>query len=405
MVGAAPAWFVNMTDGTWSTVAGATGSRLRDCLPNPVPHAAGAPDSPGSITAAWTGGAVDQARGEYLFAGNGGHADYPGNEGYAISMRDAQPRWRRVAEPTPNGQLGDVTSEGNGLYADGRPRAMHSTFECYGDGRIWYPLQNSVTSGGGGTYNRVVAFNRDSLGAAATPLPWTAANLGAWELYGNPFPSGTYLGSMIFGVCAFDRVGHKVWALGGNSANYTVYWSVGTSGASVGQVARYQDNKSFGHWGGWVAIAHDLRILVAGDHLRQAVTVLDLDAPGTAAAWTQITSPTGAGHYGEGSGGVYVEANHSIGIGNPKTMGARIYKLQIPTHVVNGQTKYDPAGQWAWTSFVPSGATPTMGAAGNSNAYTKWNIIEDMGNGQSAIVVLPTIDDPVFVYKIPRSGL
>lgn len=406
--GQAPSWFLNMTEGTWTEVAGSAGQRIQDCLPSPVPNngAGQVQGSPDSIATAWTGGAVDQARGEYILAGNGGHADYPGNEAYAISMRDPTPRWRRISDPTPNSSLifDDAPTASGALNADGRPRAMHSTFECYGDGRVWFPLQNSYASPSGGSSKGLVSYSRDSLGNASTPLPWTGSNLGPWAVH-SPINFASVgisdLSSVIFGVGVFDRVGHKVWGLGGNSANYTVYWSVDTTGSTLGQNRVYKQNKSFGHWGGWAVVAHDLRILVAGDHLRNVITVLNLDAVGTANDWQQVSNVTGTGFYQSGAGGVYIPASRSIACGDPRTTGASIKKLQIPTKLSGGNVVYDPAGQWVWSSLNPGGAVPT--AAGR--AYSKWNIVEDMGNGQSAIVALTKIDGPVYVYKVPLAGV
>jgi hypothetical protein len=398
--GSAPQWFVKMADATWGTIA-ASGT-IAKVLPNPVPHVAGGPDQPASIMSAWTGGGVDQNRGEFILAGNGGHADYPGNEAYALSVRDENPAWRRLADPTPNDQLGDTNTTGNGSYNDGRPRAMHSTFECYGDGRVWFPLQNSVTSNDGGTVNRVVAFNRDMLGSASSPLPWSASSLGPWEIYGAPFAAGQYLGGVIFGVSAFDRIGHKVWALGGNGANYSVYWSVDTAGSTLGKITKYQANQPFGNWGTWVVVATDLRILVAGDHLRQVITVLDLTNPTNI---TQVSNVTGTGFFTQGGGGAYIPANKTIAVGNAQGAGTAIRKLKIPTKISGGQTVYDPNGQWQWNSISASSAVTMSIPAGNSDSYTKWNVIEDMGNGQSAIVVATDINGPVYVYKVPLAGL
>ena len=399
--GEAPEWFLALPERTWSTIAGGSGQRIVDRLPSPVPHSEGFPDSPASITTAWTGGSVDQARGEYLLVGNGGHADYPGNEGYALALRTATPTWRRLSDPTPNSVIGTLTNEGNGSYSDGRPRAMHSTFQCYGDGRVWFALQNSVSSGGGGTINRVVAYNREGLGAGSSPLPYTSG-MGPWETYGQ-IPNVGDLSSMIFGVSAFDRVGHKVWGLGGNSANLTRYWSIDTTGTR-GTIKFYQANQSFGHWGGWVAVAHDLRILVAGDHLRNTITVLDLTKAGQAGDWTQVSNVTGSGYFAGGSGGAYVPASRSIAIGQPKSLGGSFYRLKIPTKVQNGTTVYDPAGQWQWSLINPGGAQMTA-PNGNSGTYSKWQVVEDMGNGQSALVVVTDISGPTYVYRIPMTGL
>ncbi len=112
---------------------------------------------------------------------------------------------------------------------------------------------------------------------------------------------------------------------------------------------------------------------------------------------------TGTGFYDSGSGGVYVAVNHSIAVGNPRTTGRTIHRLLIPTKEIAGQTVYDPSGQWRWSELNPSGPPLTV-APGNSDTYTKWNIVEDMGNGQAALVVATDISGPTYVFKIPSAG-
>lgn len=396
--GAAPAWFIEMQEGTWTAVAGGSGQRISDVLPSPVPYTGLSGENPTSITKAWTGGSVDQTRGEYILCANGGHADYPGNEAYGLSLRDATPAWRRLSDPTPNGQMPQPpSSEGNGLYNDGRPRAMHNTFQCFGDGRVWMPSMNSVTSPGGGFVNRVISYNRDGLGAASSPLAWTGSNLGPWSDYGAL--SGVNPNLALFGTAVFDRIAHRAYGLGGNSANSTHWWYINTQGASIGKGQVYTSGQSYGNFGGWAVCAHDLRIIVAGDMLRQTVCVLSLNSN----TWSQVSNITGSGYYGSnptgGAGGVYVQANHTIGVADPMHgTGNAIHRLQIP---VSGGT-YNPSGQWTWTTLRPSGLAPSGSGAGT---YTKWNIVEDMGNGQSAIVVCTEIDNPTYVYKLPKNGL
>jgi hypothetical protein len=203
------------------------------------------------------------------------------------------------------------------------------------------------------------------------------------------------MGIYIFGVSAFDPVDHKVWGLGGNGAGYTAYWSIGTSGANLGVVNSYAANQSFGHWGGWACVAPDLRILVAGDVYRGTICVLNL----TNATWTQVSNVTGTGFFEGGSGGVYLSGSKRIAVGLPRDLGRTIYWLQIPT---TSGGAYNPAGQWVWTSTTPTGPEMTE-TTRNSGAYTKWNIVEDMGNGQSAIVYVGHINGPTYVYKVPVS--
>jgi hypothetical protein len=397
---------LNAPERSWTTIAGGSGQRIQDVLPNPVPSNPGS--HPGNITAAWTGGGVDQPRGEYIFAGNGGHADYSGNEAYALSLRAETPKWRRLSDPTPQSHLvfDDNTGPLGAVYNDGRPRAMHNTFECYGDGRVWFPEQNSFSSPGGGTTHAVISYNRDALGAATTPLPWTASNLGPWTLHPKPNFNGQDASPTAFGRAAWDRVGHKVWALGGNNnINKPHYWSVSTSGSTIGQATVYTKGGSMDNFNSWVVVAHDLRILVAGGAFNKKIYVLSIDRAGASDDWQVVSNVTGTGFYTPGAGGAYVPANRSIGIGNPRDTDNTIYKLQIPTKIVSGQVQYDPAGQWAWTTLAAGGAGVTVPSEGNNDTYSKWNIVEDMGNGQSAIVVLTAIDGPTYVYKVPKSGL
>jgi hypothetical protein len=409
--GSAPAWFLNTPEGTWTAIAGNSGQRIVDKLPGPVPFngAGQVAGNPSSITTAWTGGAVDQTRGEYILCANGGHADYPGNEAYALSLRDATPSWRRLSDPTPNGSLifNDSAGGPGALNADGRPRAMHSTFEVFANGRVWFPFQNSYASPSGGSSAGVYSYNRDALGAGTSSLPWTSGNLGPWQIHSKiNFPSIGFqdLSSVIFGVAAFDRVTNKIWALGGNSANYTVYWSVDTLGASLGQSQVWSKGQSFGHWGTWVAVAHDLRILVAGDHLRNVITVLDLTKAGQSGDWQQVSNVTGTGFFPSGGGGVYLAASRSIACGDPRALGRGIRNLRIPTKVVDGQVVYDRNGQWVWTSLSPAGPNISV-PPGNSAPYSKWNIVENMGNGQSAIVLATDISGPTYVYRVPMAGI
>jgi hypothetical protein len=294
------------------------------------------------------------------------------------------------------------------VNADGRPRAMHSTFECYGDGRVWFPEQNSYASPAGDTTHACISFDRDSLGEGATPLPWTASNLGPWTLHPKPDFGGFGVTATAFGRADWDRVGHKVWAVGGNNnINNPFYWSVETAGANIGRSVVYRKGGSLDNFNSWVAIAHDLRIMICGGNALNRIWVFNMDRAGQATDWQGVTNVSGSGSfYGSGAGAVYVQANRSLAIANPKVTGSSIRKLQIPTMLVNGQVQYDPNGTWVWSTLNPLGASVVVpNNGGNNDTNSKWNIVENMGNGQSAIIVLTDIGLPLYVYKIPRAGL
>lgn len=117
-------------------LTGACTSALAQSLPsglgwNALPNTAYSaqcptPTPPGTtgcqaVTNAWSGGVYDSKRTRLVFTG-GGHADYAGNEIYAVSL-DTQ-TLSRIFGPTPNAQIpsgGCRTS-----YSDGNPAAHHT---------------------------------------------------------------------------------------------------------------------------------------------------------------------------------------------------------------------------------------------------------------------------------------
>src|SRR5581483_5286963 len=240
--GSAPAWWSSLPDSTWTSIAGAHGQRIVDVLPSPVPNSGLSGEDPQSLTSAWSGASVEQTRGEYMFVAGGGHADYPGNEGYALSLRAASPAWRRISDPTPNSRLTALTTTNGVLtYNDGRPRADHTSgWPTWGDGRIWYPAQSAATSGAGDASAGVYSYNRDALGNATTPMPHTdnGGTVNPWSTLGTVpgMQNAAANGSFTFGCAVFDRIGHYVYGLSGFGYDRTTfyYWRTKTSGSTAG---------------------------------------------------------------------------------------------------------------------------------------------------------------------------
>jgi hypothetical protein len=432
----APAWFLSQTSGTWGTVA--TAGTIAAVMPSPAPVATssengvqivGIPGDEGILNS-WTGASVDEARGEYLATANGGHADYPGNEVYAISLRTATPAWRRLTDPTPDSQMvvpfNDTTAPTADYwkYADGRPRSMHNTFQEFANGKVWIPYMNSVT-GGSPSFNKVIAFNRNfpalltadgtrATGGSGSSLAWTSSNTGPWE---TSYTGGSGVsGGCDFGRAVFNPRDGYVYAFAGKSANSCAYWRVDTAtGAasalqSAGTIFPAR-GAGIGNFSSWVVCIPDVGpagVIVLGCSFTKQICVYDCSKFGQVGAWSVVTNVTGTGWFDPdnfgSADGVYLSQFRQIAVGNPTYLNGRIYKLQTPTSV-NVATFVSSA--WAWTNFLPSGATVSTDVASSNGAgsWGRWRLIQNMGNGQSAIVFAGKVNGPVYVYKVLTTGL
>lgn len=405
--GSAPAWWTNpaFAAGTWTTVAGSAGQMLTNVIAANNPF----PAKNYGVAAGYCGGGVDQARRAYMLIANGGHSDGADNSGFELRLGDAVPAWRRISDPTPLGSTGDLSLENGGKFTDGRPRAMHSTNEVYGDGRMWFPMMNSVTSNQGGHADWVLSYDRDGLGqavgststspiAAGQPGAYTTANIGQWTFHG---PHNGNTQTFGFGVGLFDRVNHRIYGLANQLGTGILWWRFDSQGPNIG-VSQAWVLGSPHIKPAWGACAYDLGIMILGSHESTNVFVLNL-ATNT---WSTHT-PSNSGTNAAGSGAVYCVTNRTIGIGNPLTSNGTIYRLSIP---VTGNA-FNPSGTFSWMTINPGGTPPTFPASFHNNdppgknAYSKWNIVENMGDGQSAIVYTPSISNPTYVYKIPSGGL
>jgi hypothetical protein len=100
-----------MQPGQWMELPN---TKIRSVLPNPVPQGY----APHIITA-WGGGTVDTARNRMIVWG-GGHADYWGNEVYALELSNLT--IKRIVDPSP------LTSQANcdSALPDGTPVSRHT---------------------------------------------------------------------------------------------------------------------------------------------------------------------------------------------------------------------------------------------------------------------------------------
>ena len=437
--GEAPAWFLDMPERTWQVVAAGAvrtdlspnrrGQRLNDVKVDPVSGASvGMTGSGWSPTIAWTGAAVDQRRRELILAANGGHGDGMDNGVYICQLGADVPRWHRAVDPTPDAYLVSQYWKYNqvAVYKDGRPVSVHGWHkEVFGNGRVWYVGQDS-TAGPSSFTGGIVSWNRDFAGEdpSAWPIRHTTANLGGWQTHGVILPNQEGPPDGSCGPSCYDPVGNKIWGFS-ETIETPRYWSVD---AATGAVTRYSTSMGGGRFNAgaaWAACAHDANgagkpgvvivnaLYTVADRekgtARQCVYVLDLQNPGRGLV-EKVTTPTLAwgGQLSDGDpsivfqpryGAVYHAPSRAILVYDPSMgLGNNIRKLNIPADPIGGQ--------YTWETVTPaSGGVDVKYPSQWRGAYSKFNLIEDMGNGQGALVLVTDTFGPVYVYRLPKGPL
>jgi hypothetical protein len=409
-----------MQDNTWiaiadgSGAAGTGGNRINQVLPSPVPNSGLSGEGPSGIASAWCGASTDQRRGEVMLVAGGGHADYPGNEGYALALRDSRPGWRRISEPTPQARLTQLTvTNGVMTYSDGRPRADHNSgWPVWGDGRIWFGAQSAATSGNGDAGSGAYSYNRDALGTALTPMPHTdnGGAINPWQIHGQV--PGMELaqsnGAYTFGSACFDRYTHQYWAFAGFGWDRTTpfYWRVKTIGPTLGARQAFQANNGNPFFNcGWAVSLYDLGgYILLCDVANQRMILFDPRLEGQLSAFTVVSNISGTFRLNTKCSAHYIARNNTIAVIDPSAYGREINRIAVPTTVTNGRKVLNPSGTWAGSILSPSGPSFTL-PADAGKTYTRIQLVEDMGDGRSALVYVPRIDAPTYVYKIPAGGL
>lgn len=480
--GAVPAWWRNLSPGTWTTVASGAQQTLDSQRPAAIANFPSLLANHGSLLTAWTGACTDQARREYLLCANGGHGDYGGNECYGLRLSQEQPAWVRLCEPTPLGGplypavapgptphpsphlspagvgLPWVWQDSNGdgradnwnisvnfqsgidaaVFGDGRSRSMHTAgYQHYvevgaGAGRIWFPMQNSVTSGDGGTRLQTVSFDRnDTRQVLANAIPGSTppgynAAVNPWKVDYGTFagvPKSVDGSAWHFCVSALDPVTGDIWSCPPTYTN-NYYGLTRTnptySGAYFAQPANWS-------WfpGAFMVVAHDagVRLVIIGICTRNEIYVkrLDNDAerfvrvvlPNDGFNWdpgNRFTPPDFGNQDRVGVNSMpnrvmsanYHAPSQSILIADPFYLGGAVRRLKIP--VTN--RVYNPSGTWAWETlggqYLRGTGTPPAQMNGiGQGTFTKVRMINDMGDGSAALVYVESTTGPTYVYKVP----
>lgn len=453
----APAWYTALTKGQWKAVSGGSsfgstfqnGPRIADAsaaLGSPPGHTFTS-TAFHNISSAWNGMTVDQVRGAPVMLANGGHADYAGNEGYIwlkAPPGGGPPGWYMFIMPTPESSLVFAPPGGGpaATYLDGRPRSMHNgPSYCYADGKIWLGYQGPYFSGGGGSTECQWVFDMQDSGVSAaitagTALAWDGT-AGPWTDLGPAYTDGVGYGYLTTAV--YDPVGKRVWfATGfGFDRSITNVWYLNTTGGSIGTGATFTLNGGNPYADfSWAVCCPDLGIIVQGDgSVNQSFVVFEIaHAGGALGTWyyrpgidSGAGSVSGSGIYGVVNNNfpwaVYQQIDHSILIMDPTNNGNTMYKLKIP---MSGSS-YNKAGVWTWSNFATPGDTLVFfdsnpfGSRTTDKCLNKFNVINDMGDGTSALFFCGGIGPedtnlggvqgaasfniPSFILPLPSAGM
>jgi hypothetical protein len=406
--GTAPTWFANQTERTWVQIAGGSGMtqawqvghRIADVAPSPLPPGA---DGINAIHNNWTGGCANQSLGEYYLPAQGGHNGYYGNEVYALALRSETPTWQRIWGPTPNSQI--LTNDPGynppaTSHADGNPRPVHGWYnpQCSGDGRIWLIGAPAYGNPGGQWGTSVYSIDRNNLSAG-------------WMYHGRLWPTipGGAPGSSFgfqSGPCAYDRAGNIMYAAGDFAVsngvaqfNAATAVAAGAQSQSTGPAVPGSSQINTGDFTGlenaWSVILHNFpaRYWVVGCTGSSQLWILD---PTNVAAGFKKVSTSGTGSWNSGCNALYIAAYNAIYVGGVET-GATVRKLVVPANPLTGT--------WTWTTLTNnSGSATPAGGYQYNGTFSKLQVIEDMGNGQAALVLMSDVASGTYVYKLPVGG-
>ena len=414
-------------------------------------------EGPGAVFTNWTGACVDQERRELLLAANGGHSGYPGNEVYAIQLQQDVPGYVRLSDPTPRvdpndsaktwwrhdeltygrgGVPGDAPGFNNDFVSPanyGRMRAVHGWNRvAFGNGRVWYAAQDSYSSATGGGHSASAwSFNRDWIDSnGEVPLrhrvsqnPWTLHGSVDWSaLDGGKAPSPE---SYRFHPAVYDPNSKRVYTFSraGDWQGNKVCWYVDTvTGKVVSFTARGIGLEHGGAWGACVPDAlpgqslfyfplmadedgQSGKIMVWNLATNQIIRITPVNASTT--YWTDPvygsdpdSAPPDSSRHPGGHGAVYHPASrsilvYSVGAQKPSAnrvgLGTTLRRLRIPANPMKDAYKWEDVVAAAGSvkpAYCPNGCN------------SKFNIVNDMGNGQSCLVLATGVDS-AYVYKMP----
>lgn len=149
-VAALPPWRTGMAIGEWKQLGSADLTLVKPAV-QPGGGWYGRID-------AWNGFAADTVNNVLYLGGAGGHADYAGNEMYALDLKLAAPQWVLQMEPSPSA----VYTVDQEYYTDGKPSPTHTYYAAWfieQRGKFFRFATSSTWGSGNGNTRRIDSWD------------------------------------------------------------------------------------------------------------------------------------------------------------------------------------------------------------------------------------------------------
>jgi len=329
----------SLTPGQWYEIPN---SKLRPFAPSPVPMG-----DFRSLINAWSSGAYDTKRQQYLVWG-GGHADYAGNEIYAFSMKTFT--WKRLTEPSAFPPGDPFNGSDKGAHPDNAPISRHSyDYIDYLPG-----VDKFIVAGGSGI--------------------WSSGQFGDDNTYVFDFDTKAWsIKAKVIGGGSNTAVGPdgRLWRTGDWGANACLSVYDPTKDTWTKYAPTY----------GWLNPYKtsdidpvNLKYVMVGNSECRIWDLNNPSAQSVRAATTGATSIEGAGYAGIAYDPV---SKRIIGWAG----GATIYSLDVANLV--------------WTSKQTTGRNTTPPAAARNGTNGRFRYVPTL----NVFVVINDVDQNVFVYR------
>lgn len=307
------------------------------------------------IIVAWTGMGLDQDSKTAFMLHNGGHSDYFGNEVYSVDLSADVPAWVRRRDASTATGSGNISK-----FSDGRPCSDH-TANLYvaAEGRWFTPGMNSTNYNGFGHRNQWWEYN-------------TAAE-DYIDLGTNHYGAGAS-----FGTAIYDKNARHVITIHDNNATPSITFTSLDAMRSTHSVENNSPLNVAQSPMAAVDTTNKILLLRAGSYYRWLKIDTDANRRGSLNTVSVSGSAPDSRHqiyWHEAS-----QAFITWGGGN------NIRKL-TPTVSGGNYTSM------TWSN-VSVGGTSMPSSGPPAGMYDKINLLQDMGNGDSALVIVPRYGNP-----------